>query len=54
MCKINVIFVFVLLINLNDDLFVVLRFANLVIFVFFTRSLISFLNKFVYLNKKIN
>ena len=54
MYKINVIFIFVLLITLNNSLFVILRFANFVIFVFFTRNLICFLNKFVYSNKKIN
>ena len=54
MYKINVIFIFVLLIILNNNLFVILRFATFVIFVFFMRNLICFLNKFVYLNKKIN
>ena len=54
MCKINVIFIFVLLIISNDDLLVVLRLANFVIFVFFTRNLICFSNKFVYSNKKTN
>ena len=52
MCKINVIFIFVLLVVSNDDLFVVLRFASFVIFVFFTRNLICFSSKFVYSNKK--